>query len=112
MIQENRSFNNLFATFPGAVGTTTGEMRTGTGSRARTKSIALRKANLFDRTWLTHNYPSFKVAYRDGHMDAFNLIRNRHGVDEGIAPYEYVDPSQIQPYWTMASQYALADEMF
>jgi phospholipase C len=112
VIQENRSFNNLFATFPGAIGTTTGKMRTGTGSSAKTEPITLRKANLFDRAWLTHNYPSFKVAYRDGHMDAFNLIRNRHGVDEGSAPYEYVDPSQIQPYWTMAAQYALAEKMF
>ncbi len=50
MIQENRSFNDLFATFPGAVGTTTGEMRTGTGSRPTNVPIALRKVNLFYRT--------------------------------------------------------------
>jgi phospholipase C len=29
MIQENRTFDNLFATFPGAEGTTTGAMHTG-----------------------------------------------------------------------------------
>lgn len=112
IVQENRSFNNLFATFPGAIGTTAGKERVGSGASAKTVSIALREGNLFDRAWLTHNYPSFKVAYRDGHMDAFDLIRNRHGVDEGSAPYVYVDPSQIKPYWAMASQYALADELF
>ena len=37
MIQENRSFNNLFATFPGATGTTMGGRPRGSGSIASTR---------------------------------------------------------------------------
>ena len=39
MIQENRTFDNLFATYPGADGTTRGKTHNG-------GSIALRKAHL------------------------------------------------------------------
>jgi phospholipase C len=46
-------------------------------------------------------------------MDAFNLIKfQTNGRYEGTQPYQYVDPNQIQPYWSMATQYALADELF
>jgi phospholipase C len=112
IVQENRSFNNLFATFPGAMGTTTGNERIGSGSEAKTVPIALKEAALYYHIDLSHTYPSWRVAYRDGHMDAFNLILGRHGTPEGARPYQYVDPSQVAPYWTMAQQYALADEMF
>ena len=27
-------------------------------------------------------------------------------------PYQYVNPDQVQPYWTMATDYALADHLF
>jgi phospholipase C len=30
----------------------------------------------------------------------------------GSAVYQYVNPSELQPYWTMAEQYVLADHMF
>jgi phospholipase C len=113
LVQENRTFNNLFATFPGAVGTTTGKMRTGSGPDAKTEPIALKKANLYDTLTLRHTYPAVRTAYRDGHMDAFNLIKyESNGAPEGAAPYQYVNPDQLAPYWEMASQYALADEMF
>jgi phospholipase C len=109
VIQENRTFNDLFATFPGAIGTTTGKMRVD-GSD---KTIALEKVDLYDKVTLRHTYPAYKTAYRDGNMDAFNLIHyGPAGRTEGTHPYQYVDPSQLQPYWTMASQYALADKMF
>jgi phospholipase C len=109
VVQENRSFNDLFATFPGAVGTTTGKIRVG----SQTKSIALKKVTLFDTSNLRHTYPAYHTAYRDGHMDAFNLIRYEStGKPEGTAPYKYVDPDDLHPYWAMAEQYVLADHMF
>jgi phospholipase C len=112
MIQENRTFNDLFATFPKAVGTTKGLMRTGTGKHARTRSIALTELPLLYKTDLIHIYPAFLQAYRGGKMDAFNLIVSGTGKPEGTAPYQYVDPNDIAPYWTIAKQYVLADHMF
>jgi phospholipase C len=113
MIQENRSFNNLFATFPGATGATIGYELVKMGSKYVKKKIKLAKVNLKDPKSLTHLYPAYLTAYDGGAMDSFNLIRaTATGKLEGKAPYQYVNPNQVQPYWTMGSEYALADELF
>lgn len=113
LVQENRTFNDLFATFPGATGTTTGKMRVGNGKNAKTVSVALAKAPLRQSNTLRHSYPAYLTAYRDGNMDAFNrIVFERNGQFEGKLPYQYVDPAQIAPYWTLAKQYALADRLF
>jgi phospholipase C len=107
VIQENRSFDNLFATFPGADGARTGAMHDGT-------VIPLLRSDLTIKSDLCHEYHCFRTQWDDGKMDAF---------DEGwyarpgapllaTYPYQFVDPAQIQPYWTMAKQYVLADRMF
>ena len=109
MVQENRSFNDLFATFPNVVGTTVGKMRVG----GKTIPVDLTKENLYSNKTLNHIHAAYLTAYRNGHMDAFNQIRfETTGKQEGTQPYQYVDPKQIQPYWTLATEYALADEMF
>jgi phospholipase C len=115
MIQENRTFNNFFATFPGAVGSTTGEElvenKTGTGYVEQT--IPLHEALLTKNEDVVHRYAAFLTAWNNGAMDGFNLIPQRYvPVPVGKAPYQYVNPSSIAPYWTIASQWGLADEMF
>jgi phospholipase C len=46
-------------------------------------------------------------------MNGFNLIRRLlSSSPEGKEPYEYVRPSDVVPYWTLASTYALANAMF
>jgi phospholipase C len=113
IVQENRTFNDLFATFPGTDGTTTGKMRTGSGKGAKTVPIALKEVALESPTTLRHTYKGYKVAYRDGHMDAFNLIPYQTtGKPEGTAPYEYVNPQDVHSYWDIATYYAIADHMF
>jgi phospholipase C len=109
IIQENRTFNNLFATFPGATGATVGQERSGRGS----KSINLREVALTDRKNLNHSYPSFLTAYDGGKMDGFNHVRlPSTDRPEDAGPYEYVNPADVVPYWTMAQTYALANQMF
>jgi phospholipase C len=113
IVQENRSFNNLFAQFPGATGTITGKEKIGKGKTAKVQSIALTQASLEDKGNLNHLYKSYKIAYDDGKMDAFNrIIFETNGQMEGNKPYQYVQQSDIKPYWDMASQYALANKMF
>lgn len=113
MIQENRSFNNIFATFPGATGTTTGEELVKVGNSYQQKKIQLTEVPLEDKHSLTHLYRAYSTAYDDGAMDAFNLIKAVvSGKAEGKAPYQYVNPSDVQPYWTIATQYGIADMMF
>jgi phospholipase C len=113
MVQENRSFNNLFATFPGADGTTTGKKRTGYGKGAKTESIALTESSLETQDNPRHDHPAYNQAYRDGHMDGFNLIKYQlNGKEEGSAPYQYVNPNDVAPYYQIAQQYGLADHLF
>jgi phospholipase C len=113
MIQENRTFNDLFATFPGAIGTTTGKMLVLRGSKYVQESVNLTKSNLEMTTNLTHLYTGFLTAYDKGEMDGFSLIKyQRSGQPEGTEPYRYVDPSQIGPYWSIASRWGLAEKMF
>ncbi|MGC1380094.1 MAG: alkaline phosphatase family protein, partial [Candidatus Baltobacteraceae bacterium] len=113
VVQENRTFNNLFATFPGTTGTTTGEERVGKGKSAQTKPIPLTEVHLYDKKNINHLYSAYWTAYRSGHMDAFNLIKYQAtGKPEGSAPYQYVYQSDVQPYWTLAQTYAIADQMF
>ncbi|MBV8530154.1 MAG: hypothetical protein JO104_02470, partial [Candidatus Eremiobacteraeota bacterium] len=112
MIQENRSFNDCFAGFPGAVGTKVGEkLVRKRGSGYVEVPVNLSERNLSDRKNLTHDYPSFLRAYQNGAMDGFNLIKF-DGKPEGRHPYEYVNPAQIAPYWDIASQWGLADDLF
>ncbi len=112
IVQENRSFNNLFATFPGATGTTVGKKVVFTHGRRQTKSITLKETKLFTRAALDHSYAGYVQSFDKGRMDGFNLVSYYRGGDEGSMPYQYVDPSQIAPYWTMAQTYGLANAMF
>lgn len=113
LVQENRTFNDLFATYPGVTGTTTGLWRTGGGRHAKTITVNLTETPLAIRDNLNHLYPAYKTAYRNGNMDAFNRIVSAvSGRREGMVPYQYVNPSDITEYWTLASDYALANKMF
>ncbi len=109
IVQENRTFNNFFATFPGATGTTIGEEQV----NGSTKSINLKEVPLGGVRTLDHSYPGFRIAYDNGLMDGFNNVRFPSTRKlERAAPYVYVNPADIAPYWTMAQTYALANAMF
>lgn len=113
IVQENRTFNNLFAGFPGAVSTMTGKITVHRARGAQQERIALKAANLYDHVDLNHLHSAFLKAYHGGRMDAFNLIRYTGTVTlEGLSPYQYVRRDQIRPYWDLAKEYALADDMF
>ncbi len=113
IVQENRTFNNLFAGFPGATSTTTGEELVKEGNKYVEQPIALSEAKLYDKTNIAHLYKAFLTAWQKGAMDGFSLIKfTRSGQPEGKTPYQYVNPAQIAPYRTMAAQWGLADEMF
>ena len=103
MIQENRTFDNLFATFPGADGTKSGELHDGT-------RIPLQKSDLESQASPGNGYQNWLRDYNHGRMNGFDLVPV--GMNPGRYVYQYVDPAKIQPYWSLAKQYALADHMF
>jgi phospholipase C len=104
VMQTNRSFDNLFATFPGADGATSGLMANG-------QTVLLAKSSLYTRKLYQNSRAAFLVDYDAGQMDGWSKV----WVSRQACPkcaYEYVDPAQIRPYWAMAKQYVLADHMF
>jgi phospholipase C len=114
IVQENRTFNDFFATFPGGTGSTFGyELIKG-----KKKRINLTETPLAGQRSFNHSYPGFATAcdysYSSGcRMDGFNLVTYpKNGRLERTAPYEYVNPADIGPYWSMAEQYGLANAMF
>jgi phospholipase C len=113
MIQENRTFNDFFATYPGADGATTGKMEPDSTCHVRhEETIALKESNLVvDPGNLQHDYPGYHTAYDGGKMDGFDAIALGNQV-ECTEPYQYTNPAQIKPYWDLAKQYVLAEHMF
>jgi phospholipase C len=127
IMQENRSFDNMFYMYPGANYATQGMGHDGT-------VYPLLPINL---GWLhdqNHYHYQFLLDYDKGKNDGFDqqVLRNNGGkgcslenwvneprcflIDtnkhEAIQPYTYVIQSQIQPYWDMAKQYVLGDNTF
>ncbi len=107
VIQENRTFDDLFATFPGADGTTFGTLKDGT-------QVPLKPVNLAYPCDFGHSYAGFLKDYDGGKMDGFNLEGGSKKCpgQAGTRPYQYVNPTQIAPYWDIAQQFVLADHMF
>jgi phospholipase C len=108
VIQENRSFDDLFATYPGADGATSGMMKTSSGGDV---SVPLKVEPLTQFCDPGHGYKGFLLSYDGGKMDGFALTGNKCNSDH-TEPYQYVDPKDIVPYWTLAQQYVLGDQMF
>ena len=113
VVQENRSFDNLFNGFPGADTATTGTLHDGT-------TVPLAPVRLEAGQDVGHFHYSFDLAYDDGKMDGFDLeqgyalVNGTYGVVP-IAPsypYAYVPRSETQPYFNLAAQYTLGDRMF
>jgi phospholipase C len=115
IVQENRSFDNFFAKFPGAHGATRGKEKVKQGSQWVDKWVTLTSQPLVLHYDLSHCRKSYLVDYDNGKMDGFNrsvLNSCGNGVPAGTKPYHYVLKSDIAPYWDIAEAWTLADEMF
>ncbi len=117
IVQENRSFENFFAGYPGANAPMSGcaEMaspRKSTGSGSGNcpygdVQVQLKQIT-FDGPDLPHDYHQAKVDYRHGKMDGFSEFGKHYPYEA----YSYVNHALIAPYWSMAQQYVLADNMY
>jgi phospholipase C len=158
VIQENRSFDNFFATFPGASGTTTGQAiampsaetaycaKEGQQVITRATTVPLTEVSLLGKGFPTtpptasatgkpfgeNQDPPYE--YLHGYLVDCNSPAGRpsssspcdmNGFDtQKFGPnaegpgytctylYQYVNPTDIAPYWDMAKQYVLADNAF
>jgi phospholipase C len=102
IMQENRTFDNLFHNFPGA-----DSAKTGMNGGAVVPLTPVTLATPYD---LDHKHTAWWTAWDNGQMDGFGTAQS-----SPIPPlfaYSYVPSTEIQPYWTLATQYTLGDRMF
>jgi phospholipase C len=102
VIQENRSFDNMFSGFPGADAPAFGY--------AGTTRLALRPIPLEDPGDIENNWRDAIAGWNHGRMDGFEH-EHFYGGPRDFA-YAYVPRRESAPYWTMARRYVLADRMF
>jgi phospholipase C len=117
IVQENRSFDNMFHGYPGALWAKTGKNSTG----STVTLVAEPLANAYDWTHrFTQAVTSIDYAKHEA-MDGFDQTPcggtgcptippcNKYGCN---SQYQYVRQSDVQGYWNMAKQYVLADHFF
>jgi phospholipase C len=102
IVQENRSFDNLFSGFPGADAPRFGY--------AGNKRIALQPTALENPGNIENNWRDAMSGWNHGKMNGFEH-EHFYGGPLNFA-YAYVPRAETAPYWTMARRYVLADRMF
>jgi phospholipase C len=104
IVQENRSFDNLFQGYPGADTVAAGLASNGS-------TIPLQPVSMAYGLDPNHVYADFTASLDGGKMDGFDHVGAFPHNQPNIA-YAYVPRSEVQPYFDLASKYALADRMF
>jgi phospholipase C len=104
IIQENRSFDDLWHDYPGADTQDYGYDHKG-------RKIKLHEQPLEAPFDLDHSLNAFLGDYDNGKMDGFDqeYIFGHHS---RYAMYGFVPKRESKPYFDIAKQYALADRMF
>jgi phospholipase C len=128
VMQENRSFNNLFYGFPGA--------KTASNGMGHGTTYTLQPLPLEEKRDINHSHTQFLEDFDRGKNDGWDdeivkfkktgsvcsdkvnennepqcwVFSNDPTVKQ--MPFTYVQKSDIQPYWTIAQEYALGDEAF
>lgn len=104
LIKENRSFDSMFGTFPGADGATTYRSYDGV-----TRPLNRQPPNL--QADPGHDFNSAQLAYDSGRMDRFVQVKDavQNGVDVADSQYSRAD---IPNYWQYARAFTLADRFF
>jgi phospholipase C len=114
IVQENRSFDNMFYGYPGANTATEGKISDG-------KTVKLKPASLAAYYVIDHSaYAMFAACHGTGklpgtdcRMDGFNKEFHSGGPTGVEYPeYVYVPHKESKPYFDMAHEGSLADNMF
>jgi phospholipase C len=98
LVKENRTFDHMFGSFPGADGATHGE--TCDGGIVPLERAADRAPDA------DHGFAAGLVAINGGQMNCFDRIR------DDLVPYVTYAREQIPNYWALAEHFTLADRFF
>jgi phospholipase C len=121
IVKENRTFNNYFATYPGAEGATSGgTLECSTDGCVDGPFVELRVAEDVQEHDLTHCFRCGLTAINGGKMNGFNHMNGPVGLDQerqvlhgsDLSGYVYFDRESIPNYWAYADRFVLADRFF
>ena len=101
IINENHTFDNFFGTFPGADGTTTGQLSTGEWMPLSPMPDSYQGATL------CNGWDCSIAAMDSGKMDKFDMISGG-----AWSAYTQLKERDIPNYWAYANRFALADHYF
>jgi phospholipase C len=104
IVDENRSFDNFFGKYPGADGTTTGQIWV----NGQTKTIPLKPGIDVAPHDIEHGFVAGLLSIDGGKMDGFNRVL--YGND--LTGYTEFSRSQLPNYYRYADRFVLADHFF
>ncbi len=105
IIQENRSFDDLFQGYPGANTVSSGLDHKG-------KAVPLQPVPLEAPYDILHDMTRFLLAYDGGKMDGFNREPAGDHHKSKFPQYGYVPGAETAPYFQLANRYVLNDDTF
>src|SRR5437588_4317459 len=108
VFQENRTPDNLFHGLPNADIANSGVNSLG-------QTIPLQPIPLANRYDLGHRHNDFLRTYDNGKMDGADKVAGCNPNLAGCPPnpqFQYVNPSDVAPYFQLAQQYTFGDRMF
>ena len=108
VFQENRTPDNLFHGLPNADIANSGVNSLG-------QTIPLQPVPLANRYDLGHRHNDFLRMYDNGKMDGADKVAGCNPNLAGCPPnpqFQYVNPSDVAPYFQLAQQYTFGDRMF
>jgi phospholipase C len=120
IVKENRTFDNYFATYPGAEGATEGGTIRCDESGCRDGPVVqlTEGPDIYPHD-LTHCFRCGLVAINDGKMNGFNrmngVIPQSENADlfgADMTGYSYLDRDGVPNYWAYADRFVLADHFF
>jgi phospholipase C len=114
IFQENRTPDNLFQD---PILITHGADIASSGKTSTGQIVPLKPTPLAEAWDMGHSHHNFLTAWDNGAMDGFDLdvVFCPPGQQNCAPPdpeYYYVQPSDVQPYFTMAETYTFGDRMF
>ena len=112
VMQEDRTFDHYFGTYPGANGWPDGASMPMDPLDPSAGSVEPFKLSETRTISLPHSAAAMLDAYNDGAMDGFVSSARAYGGGDGSLVMGYYNADAIPFYWYLADEYVLADSWF
>ena len=112
IMQEDRTFDHYFGTYPGANGWPNGYALPVDPVNPLTRFVEPHKLTSTRTPSLPHSEKALRAAFNGGRNDSFIPAAEAFGASDGSLAIGYYDYHEIPVYWHLADEYVLADNWF